>query len=200
MVLAACMLFAATGCGSDKPITENGSADTSSPDNVGATGQAAIEEAKKDDGKVSAEEAKKIEENSISQEPPPIQVLTGNTTGYYVNKPTVVVARTAKEWSALKKKHFSHGVKREPIAPVEWGERQVVGLFMPKGKKGDLLNITDVHQEGDTVVVTAVVVKPGEGCKFSGPRPRPFHMVDVRKMEATQTKIILKKQESSPCT
>ena len=139
--------------------------------------------------------------NKISKEPPPVQILTGNYTGIYVSKPTIRIVQSNKDRKALLNEHFSHGVQREPVAATTFTDRQLVGLFFPKSKKGTVVVITDVHQEGDHVVVTAVELTNGQGCKNKGPAPRPFHIVETRKMQVTGKPVLrLNKQQASPCT
>jgi hypothetical protein len=193
-ILALSIAVICVGCGSktsSKPSSKKDSPITG----TGPSGRIT----EKDAESLSDDQIKKVEEQTFSKEPPPVQILVGNTTGYHVNKPTVIVAKTAKEFSAMKKMHFSHGVKKEPTAPVDLKTRQVVGLFMPKNRPGTEAVVTDVHEEGDTIVVSGIKLLPGENCKYSGPKTRPFHFVETRKMKATKIRVKVETQKSSPC-
>ena len=198
VALMALSLLAVAGCGDDETSTNAGDQTAEATGSTGADDQASLEERAKN-GDLTEEEAKKIEEENFSEEPPPIQILTGAETGYRVNKPTAVVVQSKKELAALKKKHFSRGVKREPIAPVGLGERQIVAVYLPQDKGGALVAINDIHEEDGKIVISAVRLIPGEGCTDLGPKVRPFHWVETRAMKG-DVDLIVKTQRSSPCT
>lgn len=100
----------------------------------------------------------------------------------------------------MMKKHFSNGVKKQVVAPIDCKTRQTVGLFLPKSPKGSQLAITDVHQEGDTIVVSAVKLLLGKGCPTSSTKPRLFHIVETRKMTGVpKVKIKVETQKTTPC-
>lgn len=172
LLIAVCFALAATGCGDDdndkKPVQYQ-------------------------DPQHQAEE-----EANFSEEPPPVQILAGFTSGYYVDQPTVEIVRTEAEMKALKKKHFDHGVRKETVAPTTWGERQVVGAFLPQDKPGALLTVTDVFEQGDKIVVKAVKLLPGKGCGYAEEKPRPFHMVETRNMKG-EPDLQIKTQRASAC-
>lgn len=193
MLAALLMLAAFAGCGDDK----DSGAETGKGAPPGVTGDEAggftVEAGKQRDPKDIAEEKK-----NFSDEPPPIQILSGDDTGYRVKKPTVVIARTAKEFAAMRKKHFTHGVKRENTAPIDFKDRQIVALFMPEVRKGTLIVIIDVHEAGGGVVVKATRLLPGKGCKTAKFKPHPFHMVETREMKGNP-KLQLEDTKSSPC-
>jgi hypothetical protein len=197
LLLIALIALVVSGCGSSNKST------ASTATGPGATGGAkgdaaggyAVEAGKIRDPKDVAAEKK-----HFSAEPPPVQILTGNDTGYYVNKPTVIIAQSNSQWKAMKKKQFAHGIKKQEIAPIDFKTRQAVGLFLPTSPKGSELAITDVHQEGTTVVVTAVKLLNGKGCKAPPGKPRLFHIVETRKMTgAPNVKIKINTQKTTPC-
>lgn len=192
MLAAALLLVTGVGCGDDNPATQTGKG---AP--PGVTGEEAggftVEAGKQRDPKDIEQEKK-----HFSPEPPPIQILSGDNTGYRVDKPTVIIAKTAAEWKKMRATHFSRGVKRESLAPTDFKERQIVGLFMPKVKKGILVIITDVFEENGKINVKATRLLPGKGCRTAGFDPRPFHMVETRKMRG-QPALKLVDQEASPC-
>ncbi|MGB0872547.1 MAG: hypothetical protein ACPGWS_00740 [Solirubrobacterales bacterium] len=182
-----------SGCGGDNG-DEN--AKTGEGATAGATGNEAggfaVEAGKQRD-------PKDVErESEFTSEPPPVQVLNGNETGYHVNKPTVVIARSNKELKAMEKKHFDNGVERQEIAPVDFKTRQVVGLFLPESQRGALVAVSDVSQNGEEIKIKATLLLPGKGCESRGPRPRPFHWVETRTLKGDPT-IEIEKQTSSPC-
>ena len=138
--------------------------------------------------------------HSSGVEPPPIQVLLGGQTGVHVNTPTVKIVRTQKDFKTLLAEHFSHGVPRTDVAGTTWGERQIVGVFFPKSPKGTEIGITAVNEINGQVVVKVGVLEPGKGCHQSGPKPRPFSMVDTRDMKTTKApKLVIVKQPATPC-
>ncbi len=185
-------LFVVVGCGDDNSDTETGKG--AAP---GATGEEAggfaVEAGKQRDPKDVAEEKK-----NFSSEPPPIQILTGEDTGYRVNGPTVVVAQSKSEFKKMVKTHFSHGVKRQDIVPIDYSTRQLVGLFLPQSKPGVLIVITDISEVDARIVVKATRLLPGKGCKTGGKRLHPFHIVETRKMKGTPKPVIVD-QRASPC-
>src|SRR3954447_17117346 len=171
LLFAVLALMVVSGCGDKKEGSTDTAAETSNSDDGGT-----VKVVGPTDTKTMTEAQTKAEEKkNFSEEPPPIQILVGNTTGYYVDKPTIVIAKSKSELRVIQKKHFTHGVKKQELAPIEFPTRQIDALFLPQGKKGSLVTITDVHQEGDTIVVTAIRLLPGDGCSVSGPKPRPFH-------------------------
>ncbi|MBI4898272.1 MAG: hypothetical protein HY827_07875 [Actinobacteria bacterium] len=189
------MLFAAGCGGDDKPSgTETGKGATAGVPGDEAGGVTV------EAGKIRDPKEVEQEKKNFSEEPPPVQILTGSTTGFHVDKATAIVAKTTAEFRAMMKKHFSHGVKKQTIAPIDFKSRQANGLFLPKSPKGSQLAITDVHQEGDTVVISAVRLLNGKGCSTAPGRPRLFHIVETRKMaDATKTQIKLSTQTTTPC-
>lgn len=190
---------AITGCGSDDDATTQTA-------EIGSTGAGGEENTDVTASKGATQEAQDPEDsnkdtNRVSKEPPPVQILTGNYTGVIVDKPTVMIIQSSKARKAMLDEIFSKGVKRQPsVAGSVFKDRQQVGLFLPKSPKGSVVVITDVHQEGDRVVVTAVELTNGKGCKNAGAKPRPFHVVETRKMISTEKPIVkITKQKSSPC-
>lgn len=139
--------------------------------------------------------------NSISLEPPPVEILTGDFSGIHVTVPTVMIAHTLAARKALFKRHFSHGVKVDPhVASTNFKDRQLVGVFFPKSPRGTLAIVADVHQEGKQAVVTVVKLTKGKGCKTSGPSPRPFHVVETRKMNFSGKPVVrIDVQPGSDC-
>lgn len=198
VALMAVLLLALAGCGGDDNSSNNtGDQSAESTVSTGADDEASLME-KAEKGQLTKEEAKKIEEENFSEEPPPIQILTGAETGYRVNEPTAVVVQSKSELAALKKKHFSRGVKREPIAPVGLGERQIVAVYLPQDKGGALVAVNDIHEEDGKIKISAVRLLPGKGCTDLGPKVRPFHWVETRAMEG-DVDLEVKTQRSSPC-
>jgi hypothetical protein len=188
---------ALTGCGDDNApkSAEIGSTGAGGEDNTQVTASKGATEQATD-----PEDSNK-DTNKISEEPPPVQILTGNYTGVIVKKPTVMIVQSDKARRSMLNEIFSHGVKRQPnVAGSNFKDRQQVGLFLPKSPKGTVVVITDVHQDGDHVVVTGVELTNGDGCKNSGAKPRPFHVVETRKMTSTGAPVVrLSKQAASPC-
>ena len=200
VALMAVSLVAVAGCGGDDDAASNGSQSADTSGATEATDQASLEEKAKK-GQLTEEEAKRIEEENFSEEPPPIQILTNADTGYRVNKPTVVIVQSNSELKALKKKHFSNGVKRQEIAPIGLGpdKRQLVAVIMPQDKAGALVAVNDVHEEDGKIVVTAVRLLPGKGCESLGSKVRPVSWVETRAMEG-EPKLVVETQRTSPCT
>ncbi len=199
MLLALCIAATALyGCGGDKNDTAN--AKTGEGATAGATGDQAGGFAV-EAGKKRNQQDVENEKKHFSSEPPPVQVLAGDNTGIIVSKPTAFLVKSQKEYNALMKRHFSHGVQKQPVAPTDWKTRQHIGLFLPKSEKGAIVSVTDVYENTDTgtVVVKATLLTPGDKCGIPKTTPRPFNIVETRKMAATKTKVIIEKQPQSPC-
>ncbi|MBI5309433.1 MAG: protease complex subunit PrcB family protein [Actinobacteria bacterium] len=192
MLIAVMALGLLAGCGDDDSGTETGKG---AP--PGVTGDEAggftVEAGKQRDPKDIAEE-----KENFSSEPPPIQILSGDQTGYRVDEPTAIIARSNKEAAAMRKQHFSHGVKKESIVPIDYTDRQLVGVFMPESKRGVLISITDIYEDDGKVIVKTTRLLPGDGCKTAKTKPRPFHMVETRKMQG-QPEVKLEDIEASAC-
>jgi hypothetical protein len=169
-------LLALTGCGSDK---SNDSAAKSDSGPSGASGQATV--------------AKGVQ-------PPPVQLLSGNETGIKVNKPTAYVIHTQTGLTALLAKHSAgKGVSSASLSAGDYKTRQTVAVFLPATKNGTSLYIDNVSPKDGKIVITAVKVPPGEGCKVGPKKARPFAIVDTARMTEKSTKIVLTSQPNGPC-
>lgn len=188
-VLAAVVI---AGCGSDDSNTATGAG---APDGAtgSAAGGAAVEAGKQRDPEAVAEEKK-----NFSKEPPPVQIQSGNVSGYKVNKPTAVIVNSLKEQKALRAKVYAGDIPSSPWAATDYATRQMVGVFMPKSPKGSLIAVSDIFQNGQVIKIKTVQLLRGEGCKASGSRPNPWQVVETRKMSGTPV-VQLVTQKSSPC-
>ena len=188
----ALLAFVVAGCGDDNDGSETGAG---AP--AGATGSeaggAAVEAGKQRDPKAVEQERKEF-----SQEPPPVQLQTGDRSGYSVKKPTVVIAQSNKELNSLTKKIYSDGVDKQDVPPVDFRTRQAVLVQMQDLPRGSLMQIQDVHTENGTMVVRVAQLKPGKGCKRPNYKPNPFNLVETRKMEGA-AKVEVEKIQNSPC-
>lgn len=152
-----------------------------------------------DDSQSSQSEADaKAQAENFSGEPVPFQVLTGSTSGNRVRQPTAVIARNEADLTALKKKQFSNGVKRDSVAPVEFPKQQIVAVFLPKAPAGTTVTITDVYPKGGQVHVKAVELLPGKNCISDSKSVYPFHWVGTRMMQGSPD-LELAKQRSPDC-
>lgn len=154
--------------------------------------------------KQRSEDDVKTEAENFNQ-PPPVQMLSGNETG--VRGPgdaTVLVARSPKEMKALLKRHFSRGTQKQPISETDYKTRQIVGVFVTKQKVGSTVTITDVYpnKDSDNFTVNAVLLVPPKDCKVpEGSKfttVRPVNVVETALMKG-EPKLVLKKQEISGC-
>lgn len=195
-VIAVAMSIVVAGCGSDNKTGSAGSQSGPGATN-GATGTAAGGAAV-EAGKQRDPQDVETEKKNFSKEPPPVQIDSGNASGIHVKKPTVYIVQSNKELKALRKKQFSKGVPSETWASTDFGTRQFVYVVLPESQKGSLLAITDIYQDGGTITVKAVHLLSGKGCKASGSKPRPWQVVETRKMTGTPAAKITD-QASSPC-
>lgn len=191
VVVAVVSALIIAGCGGD----DNAQTGEGAPPGAtgGEAGGFAVEAGKQRDSKDLNEE-----EKAFSEEPAPIQILSGNETGYRVNKPTVVLVQSKKELSELSKTHFSRGVDKQTIAPIDYKTRQLVALVMPESPKGSLVAVTDVHEEDGKIVVEAVRLLPGKGCATGKTKPRPISFVETRQMKG-DVKLEITDTRASPC-
>lgn len=174
-VLAALLL---SGCGSDD---DNGSkSGAGAPPGATGTeaGGAAVEAGKQRD----PEDVEQEKEN-FSEEPPPVQLQTGDKSGFKVDEPTAVVAQSNKELRSLTKRLYSNGVPKEDVPPVDFKTRQAVAVMMPSQPKGTLMQITDIHEEGGKIQISIVRLLPGKDCPVGDYRPNPYSLVETRKMK-----------------
>lgn len=197
MMLCAFALVAA-GCGDDNDASNTGTqTGEGAPDGAKGTaaGGAAVEA-----GKQRSDEDKANEAANFSSEPSPIQIQSGSRSGYSVKQPTVVVMRTKAEANAFKKKLYAGLSSREkaPWAATDFKTRQFIAIVLPKSKPGTQVAVTDISQNGKTIKVKAVQLRPGEGCSTSGGKASPWQVVETRQMKG-EAKIELTKQDSSPC-
>lgn len=140
-----------------------------------------------------------LEKKNFSSEPPPIQISTGDISGFKVAKPTVIVVKDINGFKSLKKRIFSHGVKQDNVADIDFKTRQAVALIMPKLQKGTIIVITDVHQEGNKIVLLVVKMLPGKNCAKPKYTPNPYQVVETRKMTPNTTTIKMKTNVAGAC-
>lgn len=179
-VLAVLAVFgvAAAGCGDDDSAQTNAGAP------AGATGSEA--------GGAAVEAGKQRPANEVEQEqktygaePPPVQLQTGERSGYSVSKPSVFVVSSNKELRALQKKLKAPGVE-STVVPVDFKNRQVVAVVFPKSPPGTLTQVTNVQEKDGKIVVTAAKITRGEGCE-AGKSTNPFALVETRAMDGRPT-------------
>ncbi len=196
-VVVGLMAFALVGCGSDDSGSASTQTGVGAPDGAEGdeSGGAAVEA-----GKQRSEEDKANEAENFSKEPPPIQIQSGNASGYSVNKPTAVIIKSNAEAKKWQREIYSGAGKagKAPWASTDFKTRQFVAVFLPSSAAGTQVAITDISGNGSTVKVEAIRLKPGSGCKESGGEANPWQVVETRKMSGT-AKLELETQSSSPC-
>lgn len=170
-----------TSDGATAATSSSGSVDGGGTGNSGETGKTG--ESDGDSGSKSGDS----EATTQAPEPPPIQILGGNEMGIHVNEPTIIIASTRKEFNKLKKDLFSGGVEKRPVSSASFPARQIVGVFLPLQRPGVLVQITSVDERGGKIIVGAVRLLPGKGCKTASRKSRPFHLVETRRMRGAPT-------------
>lgn len=215
LIAAVALMLAAAGCGDDEAVNENAttgpSAQTSATgstagetdqpgEDTTATPTGGTSEATSDgqSAKDVPDEREGVETNPNTIEPPPIQLATGGDTGYVVDKPTVVIVNSQREYNSLKKRHTSNGLRDTSLTAVNFASGQVVALFMPTSAPGVLVQIADVQENASTIDVKAIKLLPGTGCKAPKTRQRPYNIVETRRMKG-RPQLELVSQRSSPC-
>lgn len=176
---------------------ETGSTGGSSTAN-GGTGSDSGDEQSTGGTSSAGSDSKPVPADTKGTEPPPVQLLAGDLSGVFVSRPKVIISRTEKQWTALQKRIFSHGVEQRSAVGTDFNTRQVVGIFMPKQPPGTLTDITGIRQQKGKIIVYATRIRPGKGCKHPAYKTRPFHIVDTRQM-AGKPVVVLETILSSPC-
>lgn len=93
-----------------------------------------------------------------------------------VTSPSVEVARSAAEYSALWRRHISDG---QPPA-VDFAKESVVFLLMGARSTGGYgIDPKDVTLEGDAAVVRAAMIKPGKGDMTTQAFTAPFAVIAI---------------------
>lgn len=136
------------------------------------------------------------EKETFSNEPPPVQLQSGDRSDFKVDKPTVVIARSEKEVNSLIRKL---GVKSKDVAPVDFRTRQAVLVQMPKEPRGTLMQILDVSVREGVIVVRAARIAPGKGCPRPDYRPNPFNFVETRLMKEQKTTLKIEEVPNGSC-
>lgn len=183
-------LFAA-GCGSDNSDGSASGEGTPAGTSGSADGGHAVEEGKQRDPK-----AVQQEKETFSQEPPPVQLQSGDRSDFSVSKPTLVIASSQGELNSLIRKL---GVKKADVAPVDFKTRQAVLVQMPTESRGTLMQIQDVSIQNGVVTARVARLTPGKGCGKPKYEPNPFNLVETRKMTETKTAVKVEEIDSSPC-
>lgn len=178
LAMVAVVAFAVVGCGDDPNAPD---ANSNEPQKI------------RSDEDIAAEQKN-------FNEPPPVQILTGDKTGVRGGKPVVIVAKSRSEFNDMLARHFSKGTKKEFIAETDFKTRQIVGVFAPTQRSGSVLSVTDVYpNEGkDSFTVEAVLLVPPKNCKLRKGSPRPFNIVESSRM-AGEPVLKVNTQENSGC-
>lgn len=190
MAFAALALFAA-GCGDeDSDGTKTGAG---APAGAGgsADGGHAVEEGKQRDPQDVQQE-----KETYSEEPPPVQLQSGDRSDFKVKEATLELAHSQKELNAIIRKL---GIKSSDVAPVDFKTRQVVLVQLPKQPRGTLMQVSDVSVQNGVVTARAVALAPGKNCPAVKYSPNPFNVVETRKMTETDSKVVVEQMKSSPC-
>lgn len=182
------------GCGDDDNATDSASSPGAT---AGATGDAAGGAAA-EAGKIRDPQDVANEKKAFSDEPPPIQISSGNESELNLKSPTAYIVQSNKELKKLRDDAFSNSKESQSWADTDFKTRQFVGVFMPKSEKGALIAITDIYQDGNDIVIKVTKLLSGEGCKTGGSRPTPWQVVETRKMTGAPA-LKVTDQESSPC-
>lgn len=185
MAVLSLLALGVAGCGDDNEPK---------PDNSAAGGFTA------EAGKVR-DPADVAEEKENFENPPPVQLLSNNSTGIKVSKPKVEVIRTKKDFNALTKEHFARGIDEQTVIPPNFKDRMAVAVILPKSEPGTLVQIGDIQEKDGKVVVKAVEVVPGKGCsdgKGKGMTFRPINIVETAMMEG-EAKLELETQAGTDC-
>ncbi|MGH2958284.1 MAG: hypothetical protein ACRDKE_01660 [Solirubrobacterales bacterium] len=177
MILALCLVI--SGCGDDAPEGSETGAGAPAGATGTAAGGAAVEAGKQRNPKDVENEKKEF-----GNEPPPVQIAVGQTSGWNVNETTTVAIHSDKELAAYKKKLKSKYSGTEAIVPIDFKTRQLIVMQLPKAPSGTSVQILQVSQDGSDIAVRAIKVNKGDGCKSNG-STNPFHVVETRKMTGT---------------
>jgi hypothetical protein len=193
MIAALALALFAAGCGGDDQ-PEGSETNPGAP--AGATGNeaggAAVEA-----GKVRDPEEVQQEKETYGDEPPPVFLLSGATSGWNVNKPTAQIIRSKKELNAVKKKLKDATVDTGTLAPVDYNTRQVIAVQFPEEEGGTLMQVSSVNEIDGKVVIKTVLLPAGKGCP-KGEAGNPFHVVETRAMKGDPT-IEVETVKSSAC-
>lgn len=183
-------LFVA-GCGDD--TSDSAATGAGAPAGTGgdADGGHAVEEGKQRDPKDVQQE-----KETFSEEPPPVQLQSGDRSDFKVKKATLEFAHSQKELSALIR---SLGIKSSDVAPVDFKTRQVVLVQLPQQPRGTLMQISDVSVQNGVVTARVARLLPGDGCSTTKYRPNPFNLVETRKMTESKTAVVVEDVKSSAC-
>ncbi|MBJ7459329.1 MAG: hypothetical protein JHD02_09100 [Thermoleophilaceae bacterium] len=176
-ILAMCLVI--SGCGDDQPTGSETGPGAPADAKGSAAGGAAVEA-----GKQRNPQDVENEKKAYGAEPPPVQIALSEESGWKVDKSTVAVINSDKELDSYKKKLQSKNSGTEAIAPIDFKTRQLVVVQMPKVPGGTNMQILQVGQDGNKILVRAIVVNKGKGCKSTGTN-NPVHVVETRKMTGT---------------
>lgn len=194
LALAGSALIA--GCGDDDG-SKTALGESSPGATAGATGNAAGGAAP-EAGKIRDPQDVENEKKNFSDEPPPIQISSGNESELKLDDPKAYIVQSNKELKKMRTDAFNNSKESQSWAATDFKTRQFVGVFMPKSEKGSLIAITDIYQDGDDIVIKVTKLLNGEGCKTGNTRPAPWQVVETRKMTGTPA-LKVTDQESSPC-
>jgi hypothetical protein len=189
MLAAVCLI--AAGCGDNNSDSTKTGAGTPAGTGGNADGGHAVEEGKQRDQKDVQQE-----KETFSEEPPPVQLQSGDRSDFKVSKPTIVISKSQKELNSVIRKL---GVKKSDVAPVDFKGRQAVLVQMPTEPRGTLMQIQDVSVRNGVITVRVARLKPGEGCKTVKYKPNPFNLVETRAMSETKRAVTVEDVNSSPC-
>lgn len=185
ILVAALLALGAAGCGDDEATNENFEAITeptgtaSDPENYG----------------YPESEPRKNKEGELL--PPPVQIYGADKSGKVVDKDTVVIVKSQKQFEKLQKQIFK-GMEERPLPSTDFKTRQMIVVFLKPKKDGASAQVTIVRKRKDGFTVETLRLLPGKGCPNVGDDTQPYSIVETDKLPG-DPKLVVENQDRPPC-
>ncbi len=182
------MALAVAGCGDDatsdqttEPPAEPtaGTTQTSGDDNYG----------------YPPEEPRKNADGELL--PPPVQIYGGDKSSKKVDKDTVVIVSSQKQFDKLQKAIFK-GQEDRPLPSTDFKTRQMIVVFLEPKRDGASAQVTTVRKRKNGFTVDALRLMPGKGCPGQNADTTPYSIVETDNLKG-DAELKVKNQDSPAC-
>ena len=176
-VLALTALLALAGCGGDDDtevqLTPEEKAALAATEPTGATNEP-------DNYGYPADEPRKNSQGELL--PPPVQIYGADNSSKRVDKDTVEIITSQKEFEQLQKDLFK-GQDERALPGTNFKTRQMIVVFLEPRNDGASTQITTVRKRSNGFTVAAFRLMPGKGCEIAEKDTTPYSIVETDKLK-----------------
>lgn len=91
------------------------------------------------------------------------------------------------------------GIKQE-IATIDFNQEMVVAVFQgTESNSGYSIEVSKIEESSDTLQIITKEVLPGEGCVTAQIQTQPYHIVRLKRVDATKNIVFKNEQTTTVC-